>query len=564
MNIRGKPMIFLITALLMTLLVLPACDDDDDESTSTPFVPPAAGENKSTPTPFITPTSAGNKSTPTPSLTTSSNGGKPADVDIELDHPNIVLILADDLGWNDVSYHNGAEFETPNIDRLVQEGMELDRFYTQPMCTPTRAALLTGRDPIRFGTAYSTINPWDNFGLPPQEHMMPQSFQQAGYQTVMIGKWHLGHAYRALHPNQRGFDDFWGHFNTAVDYFTHMVAGGYDMQLNGESVYADDEYATYLANEQAVNWIQNRDKTRPFFMYVPYLAPHSPLQAPEDLIEKYSYIEDEDRRTFAAMVDALDQGIGDIMAVLETEGIDDNTIVLFCSDNGASPHFAGDNSPLRGFKQDAFEGGIRVVAAIRWPGTIDAGAKSSQVISVMDVFPTLAAMAGIEPQNDKPLDGINVQASILNGEVFERDSDLFFISDEGTIGITRVGIMHGDWKLVEKINQKYYSMEIERLLFNLKDDPRETTNLVDEYPEMVDDLAERIKEWRSQHPLFGNHVHFIPHPGWRAPYDWAEAMAAYDGLIDVETVAHEQFQGSDTNLQALDFIYRDFGNAYYE
>lgn len=393
---------------------------------------------------------------------------------------------------------------------------------------------------------------------------MPQSFQQAGYQTAMIGKWHLGHTYGALHPNERGFEYFWGHFHTAVDYFTHDVAGGHDMQLNGESVYADGEYATYLATDQVVSYIQNRDKTRPFFMYVPYLAPHHPAQAPEDLINKYSDIKSGSRRIYAAMVDALDQGVGDIMATLETEGIDDNTIVLFCSDNGATPNFGGSNRPLRGNKQDTFEGGIRTVAGIRWPSKIEAGTKSSQVITAMDMFPTLAAMAGVEPQNDKPFDGISVQRSIENGEVFERDDYLFFLSGEGKPGETRVAVTHQDWKLVQVIKDTQTSMTVETFLFNLKDDPLEKTNLVEEYPEMVDDFAARIHEWRSQHPLFGVRVNFIPHPGWRAPYDYAEAMAAYDEVLDEGTEAHLQFMGPLNVLELMDDLYKEWGTATYE
>ncbi|NQT73887.1 MAG: arylsulfatase [Chloroflexi bacterium] len=561
MNIRGKSMVFLATALLMTLLLIPACDGD--ESTPSPFVTPTPGDNKSTPTPFVTPTPVGNKSTPTPLLTPTSGGHDPTDSDIVLSQPNVVLIVADDLGWNDVGYHGGAEFETPNIDRLVQEGVEFDRFYATPICTPTRAALLTGRDALRFGTAYSTIMPWDNFGLPPQEHLMPESFQQAGYQTAMIGKWHLGHTIRAHHPNERGFDYFWGHLNTTVSYFTHEVlAGGYDMQLNGESVYAEGEYATYLANEQTVNWLQNRDKTRPFFLYVPYLAPHSPLEAPEELLSKYSYIEDENRRTYVAMVDALDQGVGQILDTLDTEGIADNTIVLFFSDNGGTQYFSGDNTPLRGYKMDAFEGATRVAAGLRWPDRIEGGTKLSQVISVMDMFPTLTAMAGIEPQNDKPFDGMNVQRSIENGEVFERDDYLFFIADEPTPGTTRVSVMHQDWKLVQIIDHLQTTATVENYLFNLKEDPTEQTNLADEHPEMVDDFAARIKEWRSQHPIAGVHTHVVPHPGWRAPYDYAEAMAAYDGLIDEETEVH--FMGNHDLLEFVDMTYGEKGKATYK
>ena len=194
--------------------------------------------------------------------------------------PNVIIILVDDLGWADISLR-GAPFKTPNIDSLFQEGASLNRFYTTPICSPTRAALMTGRDPLKLGVAYSVIMPWMNNGIHPDEHFMPESFKMNGYQTAMFGKWHLGHSQEIFHPNQRGFDDFYGHLHTEVGYFPPFSnQGGIDFQKNGVTI-DDQGYSTFLLAREASNWINSRDKEKPFFMYIPFLAPHTPLEAPE-------------------------------------------------------------------------------------------------------------------------------------------------------------------------------------------------------------------------------------------------------------------------------------------
>ena len=210
--------------------------------------------------------------------------------------PNIVIILVDDLGWADISYR-GAPFNTPNIDSLFKDGVSLNRFYTTPICSPTRAALMTGRDPLKLGVAYSVIMPWMNNGIHTDEHFMPQSFKLNGYQTGMFGKWHLGHSQENFHPNQRGFDYFYGHLHTEVGYFSPFSnQGGIDFQRNGKTI-DDKGYSTFLLAEEASKWINSRDKDKPFFMYVPFLAPHTPLQAPEDLLQKYKHLKDTRKPT---------------------------------------------------------------------------------------------------------------------------------------------------------------------------------------------------------------------------------------------------------------------------
>ena len=204
--------------------------------------------------------------------------------------PNIVVIVADDLGWADVGYH-GGNIDTPSLDKLAEQGVQLNRFYTTPICSPTRAALMTGRDPMRLGVAYGVIMPWDNIGVNPAEHFMPESFGAAGYQTAMVGKWHLGHAQMTYHPNERGFEHFYGHLHTEVGFYPPFAnVGGKDFQVNG--VTADDEgYETYLLADEVSRYIRERNRQKPFFIYMPFIAPHTPLDAPVELQEKYKDID---------------------------------------------------------------------------------------------------------------------------------------------------------------------------------------------------------------------------------------------------------------------------------
>jgi arylsulfatase B len=460
------------------------------------------------------------------------------------ERPNIIIMLADDLGWADVGYHGGP-IDTPSLDRLAEEGVELRRFYTTPICSPTRAALMTGRDPIRLGVAYAVIMPWSNSGIHPDEHFMPESFQAAGYQTAMVGKWHLGHAQETYHPNQRGFEHFYGHLHTEVGYFPPFAnQGGKDFQRNGESI-SDDGYESYLLADEASRWIRERDSEKPFFLYMPFIAPHTPLDAPADLVEKYEDLEDDRqparsvntdrtrlisrlmlrgsaRPMYAAVVEAMDRAIGKVLDTLDEQGLAENTIVLFFSDNGGAAYAMGgaDNVPLRGGKGETFEGGIRVVASLRWPAKLTAGSRAEQIMSVMDVFPTLAAAAGIGAQNRRELDGRNMWPAISRNVKIPLEEPLFFASETPIRGSFHVTAFDEEWKLVQRIEQDQVTVEITNHLFRIDEDPYETHNLAIEHPEIVEEYAEKIRNWRALYPIAGTRSTLVPPPGWRAPLDW--------------------------------------------
>ena len=496
--------------------------------------------------------------------------------------PNVIIILVDDLGWADISLR-GAPFKTPNIDSLFQEGASLNRFYTTPICSPTRAALMTGRDPLKLGVAYSVIMPWMNNGIHPDEHFMPESFKMNGYQTAMFGKWHLGHSQEIFHPNQRGFDDFYGHLHTEVGYFPPFSnQGGIDFQKNGVTI-DDQGYSTFLLAREASNWINSRDKEKPFFMYIPFLAPHTPLEAPEKLIEKYKTLEDTRKPTrnltadrarersktlapsarplYAAVVDALDQAIGEILLSIEEAGIEEETIILFSSDNGGATYGGGgaDNFPLRGGKGDTFEGSIRVVAALKWKGKIQAGSSIDQIMTVMDVFPTLSSASGISMKNKKIIDGRDMWPAIVNQENIPLKKDIFFVSEIPNYGQFHTTVFNDKWKLVQSISSSLLEIKIENKLFNITNDPYEYHDLSSQNPSIVKEMAEKIRNWRALHPIAGTRTLLVPPPGWRAPKDWATYT------IPINELQNDASLGFGAHAhQILDSYLKDHGRIIYD
>jgi arylsulfatase A-like enzyme len=263
--------------------------------------------------------------------------------------PNIVYLLADDMGWADVGFNGGKEIKTPNLDKLAASGARLAQFYVQPVCSPTRAALMTGRYPLRYGLQVGVVRPWAQYGLPLDEITLPQALKEAGYATAITGKWHLGHFERAYLPTARGFDHQYGHYNGALDYFTHARDGGHDWHRDDRANY-DEGYSTELLAADAVKFLDENAGRKPFFLYVPFNAVHSPHQVTEKYKEPYANLP-EPRRTYAGMLAAMDEAIGRIVAALDGKGLRRDTIIIFSSDNGGpEPGRVTDNGPFRAGK----------------------------------------------------------------------------------------------------------------------------------------------------------------------------------------------------------------------
>jgi arylsulfatase B len=429
--------------------------------------------------------------------------------------PNVLVILADDLGWHDVGYH-GSEIRTPNIDRLASQGTRFERAYSFPVCSPTRSGFMTGRSPMRLGTGYTVIRPWSDYGIPVEERFLPQAFHDAGYQTSITGKWHLGHAYKKYLPMSRGFDHAYGHLNGAIDYFTHERDGGLDWSRDGKSL-REEGYSTFLLGEETIKRIRQRDRSRPFFHYLPFNSPHEPLQAPPEYLDKYANIADQRRRRYCAMVDAMDVTVGKVLGVLDQEGIADNTLVLFFSDNGGPVASGATNTPLRAGKATTFEGGIRVPAVMRWPGKLKAGALSQQVMTMMDYFPTLAAAAGVKPGNTRPFDGRNLWPAIVSGKLEPRN-DIFFSVESGNA--LRYAVHRREWKLVRDEPQ---GQEARNYLFRIEEDPNEKNDLAGKEPKLVADLVKVLDQWRTLHPANGVRETRKPASGFTSPSMWLEA-----------------------------------------
>ena len=495
--------------------------------------------------------------------------------------PNVIIFLVDDLGWADISLR-GAPIDTPSIDSLFEEGVTLDRFYATPICSPTRAALMTGRDPMRLGMSYSVVMPWMNNGVHPDEHFMPESFKTAGYQTAMVGKWHLGHSQEIFHPNARGFDDFYGHMHTEVGYFPPFAnQGGIDFQRNGTTI-SDKGYETFLLADEATRWIEARDKEKPFFLYMPFLAPHTPLEAPDDLVKKYADLEDKRELTrslsidrtrtlngfspsarpmYAAVVDGLDQAIGQVLDTLSAEGIEEETIILFSSDNGGAAYAGGgaDNFPLRGGKGDTYEGGIRVIAAMKWKGKIEAGSKFSSIMTVMDVFPTLASAAEVPMLNTKEIWGRDMWPGMRDSDEIKLSKNVYFASETPNYGEFHTTVFNDKWKLVQVITSSLLEINVNNQLFDINNDPNEYKNLANKYPKLVEMMADQIRKWRALHPISGIRAQLVPPPGWRAPKDWTSYTIPLEELQDDASLGF----GAHAH-QILDFLIKDHGRIIYD
>ncbi len=407
--------------------------------------------------------------------------------------PNIIYIVADDLGWKDVGFNGAADIKTPNLDQLAATGVRFTQFYAQPMCTPTRAALLTGRYPFRYGLQTIVIPGAASYGLDTSEYLMPQALKDAGYATASIGKWHLGHADMKYWPKQRGFDYAYGATIGELDYYTHGDFGVLDWFRDNKPVH-EEGYTTQLLGADAVKFVNAQSAAKPFYLYLAFNAPHTPYQAPKEYIDRYSNIADPTRRTYAAIVTIMDEEIGKVVAALDKKGLRDNTLIVFQSDNGGvrNAMFAGqmadvskikmpaDNGPYRDGKGSLFEGGCRVAACANWPGRIKAGTVDG-IIHVVDLFPTLAGLAGASTAKSKPLDGLDVWDTIAAGKPSPRKEVVYNVEP------FRGAVREGDWKLIWRT-----LMPSSVDLFDLAEDPYEKNNVAAAHPDKVAAMQDRL------------------------------------------------------------------------
>jgi len=409
------------------------------------------------------------------------------------DKPNIVYIVADDLGWNDVGFH-GSAIQTPNLDRLALGGAILNAFYVQPFSTQTRAALMTGRYPMRYGLQTASIMPSSRFGLPVEERTLAQALKEAGYATAFIGKWQLGHAKPEFWPTNRGFDYFYGSLSGKVD-FVLENAGAADWR-RGDRPVKERGYVTSLLGKDAVNVINRRNPARPLLLVVSFAAPAAPYGAPRELLEKYRDIQDHARRRYAAAVTALDDAIGQVMSALERNKMLDNTLIVFHSDNGGAlptrfptgdadvQNFAADNGVFREGRGSLYEGGVRVVAIASWPGKIKAKTVVTDVLHVTDMYTTLIKLAGVSTEQPEKLDGMDQWPTLADGRPGARKEILINVEE------FRAALRVREWKLV--VHAALPGM-VE--LFDISNDPEEAQNLADRNSERVSQMLAKLNDY---------------------------------------------------------------------
>ena len=408
--------------------------------------------------------------------------------------PNIVMILVDDLGYSDLSSFGGTDIRTPAIDKLMNSGLRLDKFYSNcTVCTPTRASLLTGRYPDMVG-APGVIRQWDNSSwgyFRPTGPTLPELMRKAGYHTGMVGKWHLGFKSPNI-PNDRGFDFFHGFLADMMDdYWTHLRGGVNWMRLNKEEVKAEG-HATEVFTQWAIDYVKKQaaNKNQPFFLYLAYNAPHFPIQPPKDWLEKVQKREpqlDKKRATNVAFVEHMDHEIGKFLEAINQLGINKDTLIVFSSDNGGSIPHGALNGKLRGGKQDHWEGGIRVPTCAVWPGTIPVGKTDAPGIT-MDLLPTFCEIA--QTKVNQEIDGQSLANVFLKGDKGDPDRTLIFVRREGNRryqGRAYYAIQRGPWKLLQ--NNPFEPMK----LVNLEKDPAEE-NPVPPTGKIANELNRRLMD----------------------------------------------------------------------
>jgi arylsulfatase A-like enzyme len=423
--------------------------------------------------------------------------GGPAPADEPKSPPNILLLIADDLGWRDIGYHD-SEVRTPNLDKLAGTGVRLERHYVYPTCSPTRAGLLTGRAPSRFGI-YAPIDGRSTASLPADVPTLAKVLKGRGYVTALFGKWHLG-LRPEVGPRKFGFDQSYGYLHGQLDQYTHLYKNGDRTWHRNDEFLEEKGHATDLIADEAVRFLSAK-RAAPFFLYVAFSVPHVPLQEEDKWLAPYKdSIKDPSRRAYAASITHLDDAVGRVVAALEKAGQRDNTLVLFTSDNGgqrnnpASTDYGGrhgpyptlgDNRPWRGWKGELYEGGIRVPAFVSWPGRLKAGVLR-ETVSCLDWFPTCARLAGATVEADWKIEGRDVWP-LLTGEERKPTARTLYWSTPNA-----AAVLDGDWKLIVP-QRRAGAVE----LYNLADDPGEKKNRAEENPAKLDALSKMVAEQKK-------------------------------------------------------------------
>ncbi len=404
--------------------------------------------------------------------------------------PNIIVIIADDLGYAELGVQGCKDIPTPNIDSIARNGVRFTAGYvTCPICSPSRAALITGHYQQRFGHETNggpgtDDNP--NFGLDKNETTLAKRLKDLGYITGIVGKWHLGYK-SDFYPMVRGFDEFFGFLGFATTYFPNKRAKNKPNPiLRGTTPVEETEYLTDVFAREAVDFI-NRHSKEPFFLYLSFNAVHGPLQAADKYLQRFENIQDERRRTFAAMNSAMDDAVGNVLVKLKELNLEDNTLIFFISDNGGNTNKTScSNAPLKGFKGQVWEGGIRIPFLVQWKGHLPAGKVYEKPVSSLDIFPTSIIAAGGKISPQWKLDGVDMLPYLSGSKSGLPHKTLYW----------RMGVQHavrdGDWKLV------VVGSEGKPQLYNLDKDIGETTNVADQNSEKVKELMELYDKWNAQ------------------------------------------------------------------
>jgi arylsulfatase A-like enzyme len=396
--------------------------------------------------------------------------------------PNIVVFLSDDMGWGQLGFNGGKEIATPNIDRIAREGVKLTQFYVQAVCSPTRAALLTGRYPFRNGMEERNHGN-DTAGMLADERTLAQALKEAGYATGIFGKWHLGCWYQQHLPRQRGFDHQFGFYGALIDSFSRIRGETYDWHRNEQPLHQPG-YSTFLIADEFAEVLNRHDTAKPFFYYVPFNAVHGPHGAPKEYLDKHR------GNAQHAMLECMDVAIGRMLAALEKKGVLENTLVIFFNDNGGPGRIS--NAPYRGSKTETYEGGVRVACAMRWPAKIKSGSVVDEMLHVVDFYPTLVSLAGGSLQQPLPLDGRDAWPTLTQGKPSPHREIVLSVPGFNDSETGPPAIRVGDFKLVEDE------------LYDIRQDPYEKTNLGARHPEKVRELkarlAELAKERRTPEP----------------------------------------------------------------